>query len=349
MQQPIRVLVVDDSTFMRGALVRMIEKDARFKVIDIATNGREGVDKATSLRPDVITMDVEMPVMNGIEALKEIMNTIKLPVIMVSTLTESGAATTMQALELGAVDFIPKALQDKDKNIFRGAEVIHEKLLAAAGAKVRHTVPTTRPATPVAPVPMAGPLVHRVAAKVVVIGSSTGGPRALQNVLQALPKHFPLPVVVAQHMPPTFTDALAKRLDETCAVAVVQATQGELLMPGKVYIAPGGQHLRVGAGMVADIRPEAGESPYKPSVDVLAESVLQQCGKQVLAVMLTGMGNDGARAFLALKQQGAHVIAQDQDSCVVYGMPKSVVENGAASESVTLESIGGRICQLVGV
>jgi two-component system chemotaxis response regulator CheB len=188
-----------------------------------------------------------------------------------------------------------------------------------------------------------------VPAKIVVIGSSTGGPRALQILFQNIPEHFPVPIVVAQHMPPNFTDALARRLNETCPLNVVEAVQGMILQAGKVYIAPGGMHMRIAIDGTLDIKPEAGESPYKPSVDVLAESAFKAYSKQVIGVMLTGMGNDGAKAFLELRNNGAYLIAQDQATCVVYGMPKAVVENGAANEAIGLELIGKRLCGLVGL
>lgn len=348
MAEQIRVIVVDDSAFMRGALVRMIERDARFKVIDTASNGQEGVDKVRSLKPDVVTMDVEMPVMGGLDALKAIMDTVRTPVIMVSTLTEAGAATTLRALELGAVDFLPKALNDKDKNIFRGAENLHEKLLAAAGvvngraekvAEVRLQAPQVAVPAPSATV--------RVDARVVVVGSSTGGPKALQTFVSQLPKNLPVPVVIAQHMPPQFTLALAKRLDETCEPRVCEASTGEILQPGHVYIAPGGHHMRVRHNGIS-IDEDRGESPYKPSVDVLAESVREVYGKQVLGVMLTGMGADGTREFVKLRQAGAHIIAQDQASSVVYGMPKAVLEAGGVDEVLDLEKIGSRVRSLLG-
>lgn len=347
MTNQVRVLVVDDSTFMRGALVRMIEKDPRFKVIDVAVNGEEGVKKAAELKPDVITMDVEMPVMNGIEALKAIMATNKTPVLMVSTLTEAGAATTLQALELGAVDFIPKSLNDKDKNIFKGAEEIHAKLAIAAGvANGRSDKVAQQPKVPVALPNPAG--ITRVNAKVILVGASTGGPKALQVLLSQLPANLPVPMVIAQHMPADFTLALAKRLDESTPPTVVEAKPGETLLPGKVYVAPGGKHLRLTpTGITID--EDLGESPYKPSVDVLAESARQLFGKQVLGVMLTGMGADGAREFRRLKELGAYLIAQDQASSVVYGMPKAVLEQGGASEVLALEKIAARVRGLLGV
>lgn len=343
MAEPIRVLVVDDSTFMRGALARMIERSPQFKVIDTAVNGREGVEKALRLKPDVITMDVEMPEMNGLEALKEIVAKSKIPVVMVSTLTEAGAATTLQALEIGAVDFIPKALNDKDKNIFKGAEDIHQKLAAAAGVGVA----ASGGAKPVAVPPPPASNVARVQAKVVVIGSSTGGPKALQQVITQLPANLPVPVVIAQHMPAQFTLALAKRLDELSQVKVVEAKHGDILAAGTVYIAPGGMHLRLSPSGVV-IAEDKGESAYKPSVDVLGESAQQTFGKAVLGVMLTGMGSDGTRAFVQLKQAGAHIIAQDQASSVVYGMPRAVLEAGGVHEVLPLDKIGQRIRTLVG-
>lgn len=363
------MLVVDDSTFMRGALVRMIAKDPRFVVIDTAVNGKEGVEKAQALRPDVMTMDVEMPVMNGIEALEEIMKTVKTPVIMISTLTEAGAETTIKALELGAFDFVPKAFGDKEKNIFRGAEELYEKLLTAAGRPVTmpsavvnpvggsvptrptvtHTImaPVVKPAAVVVNPGQNGPLPLRFGARLVLVGSSTGGPKALQVLVEQLPANLPVPVVIAQHMPAQFTLALARRLDETCKIKVKEMVDGEPLMPGTVYISPGGMQARVSTAGIK-VSEDQGESLYKPSVNVLGESVAAAFGRSVLAVMLTGMGNDGMTEFVNLKNLGAYIIAQDQASCVVYGMPKAVVEAGAANEVLPLEEIGRRIAALLG-
>jgi two-component system chemotaxis response regulator CheB len=334
MANPIRVLVVDDSSFMRNALKRSIEQDARFKVIDTATNGREGVDKAIALKPDVVTLDVEMPVMNGLEALKEIVAKTNIPVLMVSAVTEAGAKTTIDALTLGAVDFIPKS---------KGAEHIHEKLLAAMNAGLARKIMAGRRAAP-PPLPVRRPvrLTARVPAKLVVIGSSTGGPQALQEVIRSLPANFPVPIVIAQHMPPQFTLALAKRLNDLSAVRVTEAEDGMPLVPGTVYIGPGGKHLRV-TNTTIKVDPEKGESLYKPSVDVLAESAFTAFGKQFLGVMLTGMGNDGAKEFTRLHKAGGYTLVQDQASCVVYGMPRAVADAGAADEVLPLEQIGPRI------
>lgn len=327
MGEVIRVLVVDDSAFMRGALTRNIELDKRFKVIGTAADGREGVEKALRLKPDVVTLDVEMPVMNGIEALREIVARSSIPVIMVSSVTEHGAKTTMEALEIGAVDFIPKA---------RGAELIHEKLFAAVSANLARKQPVMLPTS------RAEAPVFRGTPKILVIGSSTGGPQALQEVIGQLPANLPIPIVIAQHMPPQFTLALAKRLDSSCPPRVVEATNGEPLVNGTVYIGPGGMHLRVTATNVK-VEPDKGESLYRPSVDVLAQSILAAFGKNVLGVMLTGMGNDGMREFVKLHRAGAYNLVQDQASCVVYGMPRAVVDAGGADEVLPLEKIGPRI------
>jgi two-component system, chemotaxis family, protein-glutamate methylesterase/glutaminase len=395
MPDPIRVLVVDDSAFMRSALKRSIEADPRFKVIDTASDGKQAVEKALRLKPDVVTLDVEMPIMNGIDALKAIVARSTIPVIMVSAVTDAGAKITMDALDLGAVDFIPKA---------KGAELIHEKLLAAISAnparrgfalRLQERMKAqgkplvsgqpkpeelAKPSAKAPPgdkqAPLARPAVKapsvlrpqtttqfqgqpgaaakrevsyiRVPAKIVVIGSSTGGPQALQEVLSQIPANLPVPVVVAQHMPPQFTMALAKRLDEVCPPKVVEARDGETLVRGTVYIGPGGMHLRVTQSELK-VDESKGESLYKPSVDVLAQSALAAFGKNVLCIMLTGMGNDGAAEFIKLHQAGAYTVVQDQNTCVVYGMPRAVADAGAADEILPVERIGMRIRSAFGL
>ncbi len=339
MNNPIRVLVVDDSAVMRGMLTRKIESDPRFKVVDTASNGRDAVVKTLTLKPDVVTLDVDMPVMNGIDALKAIMCDRSSQVVMVSAQTEAGAATTIQALELGAVDFIPKS---------RGMDLIHEKLFAAASVRsARRSARAQRPALVKAPEQARPAPGARVNARLVVIGSSTGGPQALQAVIGQLPANLPVPVVIAQHMPQHFTRALAQRLSETCPPEVVEAKDGEPLVRGKIFIAPGGMQMRVTANEIK-VSPDHGESLYKPSVDILAESARAAFGKHVLGVMLTGMGGDGALEFTKLRKSGAYNIAQDQSSCVVYGMPRTLVEFGGADEVIPLESIGGRIRSALG-
>jgi two-component system chemotaxis response regulator CheB len=340
MSTPIKVLVVDDSAFMRGVLVRKVESDPRFKVVGTAANGREAIEKTLAIKPDVVTLDVDMPVMNGIEALKEIIRLSQAAVLMVSARTEAGAAITLEALSLGAVDFIPKS---------RGTENIIEKLLAAAEAKYnRSRLPQVRSTIPrPSPLPARATSGAKVSAKICIIGSSTGGPQALQTVLTQLPETLPVPVVIAQHMPPQFTKALAQRLNELCKPKVVEASDGDALTKGVVYISPGGMQTRVTASNIK-VSPDQGESLYKPSVDVLAESARAAFGKNILGVMLTGMGADGANEFVKLKKLGGHIISQDQASCVVYGMPRSLVEAGGADEVLPLDQIGARIRSFLG-
>jgi two-component system, chemotaxis family, protein-glutamate methylesterase/glutaminase len=330
-RRPIRVLVVDDSSFMRNALKRNIEMDPRFKVIDTASNGQEGVEKTLKLMPDVVTLDVEMPVMNGLEALKAIVAKSAIPVIMVSAMTQAGAKTTIEALSLGAVDFIPKS---------KGAEHIHEKLLTAVNVSLSRRF--TAPPRIVAPLPPRPKRATRVPAKLVVVGSSTGGPQALQEVLRALPANLPVPIVIAQHMPPQFTLALAKRLNDLCPLHVVEAEDGMPLTDGTVYIGPGGKHLRVTSTNIK-VEPDKGESLYKPSVNVLVESAFTAFGKLILGVMLTGMGDDGAKQFIRLHKAGGYTLVQDQASCVVYGMPRAVENADGADEVLPLDQIGPRI------
>lgn len=328
---------------MCRAIVRRIQEDKRFQVIDTASDGRVGVQKAARLRPDVITMDVEMPCMNGIEALKLITANLGTPVVMLSAVTERGAQATMDALKYGAFDFIPKA---------KGAEQIHEKLLAAVEARKRGVLrpPSpvrTRAARPVrearetatAPRPIAPCFPVGFNPRVLIIGSSTGGPQALSVVLKSLPENFPIPVLVAQHMPPEFTKALARQLDDSCSLSVVEGTHNEIVKRGTVYIGPGGHHLRIQKDGRISASADKGESLYKPSVDVLVDSAQEAFGRNVVAVMLTGMGNDGAAAFRRLHSAGGYTIAQDQATSVVYGMPKAVVDMNAATQVVAVGDI----------
>jgi two-component system chemotaxis response regulator CheB len=335
----VRVLVVDDSSFMRGAITRHIQRDARFHVVGAAVNGREAVAKARELRPDVITMDVEMPEMNGIEALRQILAQTSIPVIMLSAQTEAGAKTTIQALQYGAMDFIAKKA---------GFEQLHEKLAAVVGAARARLAPIMAVAAPRAPAVAVKSRVGPLRPRIVVIGSSTGGPRALMQVLERLPAQFPAPIVVAQHMPAQFTSAMAKWLADHCPLRIVEAADDMPLAAGGVYIGPGGMQFRIINGRVK-ISADHGESLYKPSVDVLAESVAGSYGGHALAIMLTGMGNDGARGFLKLKEAGAYVIAQDQASSAVWGMPRAVAESGAADEILAIGEIGKRVGALLGV
>lgn len=341
MSRQIRVLVVDDSGVMRRALTRRIESDSRFHVIDTASDGREGVRKALQLRPDVVTLDVEMPVMNGLQALRAIVSQSQLPVVMVSSVTKAGADITMEALSLGAVDFIAKSNS--------GGEMIHEKLLAAARAKPQlPALQTARALTP-APKLAAVGRSHRLRTappKLCLIGSSTGGPQVLHQILGQLPEDIRAPIVIAQHMPAQFTNALAKRLDQICRPAVVEAKDDDQLTPGTIFVAPGGMQTRIVENRIR-VSADRGESLYKPSVDVLGDSVLEAFGGRVLGVMLTGMGSDGSNAFMKLHKAGAFNIAQSEETCAVYGMPRSLVEAGGADEQLPPHQIGARIASLL--
>lgn len=339
----VRVLVVDDSPFMRGVLPPKIESDSRFKVIGTAVDGRDAIEKAVRLAPDVVTLDIDMPEMNGIDALKEILRRTTASVIMLSARTEQGAAIALEALSLGAIDFIPKS---------RGLEHIHDKLWTAVEARKlkMQAATSTRPAAASGlrpAMPSRAACGERVSAKICIVGSSTGGPQALQTIISQLPEALPVPIVVAQHMPPHFTKALAKRLDDTCKPKVVEAADGMPLTRGTIYIAPGGMQTRVTNSEIR-VRPDNGESLYKPSIDVLAESARSAFGKNVLGVMLTGMGADGSAEFAKLRRLGAYNISQDQASSVVYGMPRSLVEAGGSDEVLPLDQIGGRIRSALG-
>jgi two-component system chemotaxis response regulator CheB len=339
----IRVLVVDDSAFMRKALLREISSDPRFEVVGAACDGREGVQMALDLQPDVITLDVEMPVRSGIESLQDLAGKSSAAVIMVSSATEAGAQITLDALALGAFDFVPKT---QCKSLLR------EKILAAASArKKRIKGDAKRPAQPesaeaAAISPPAAALPKGFVPKAVVIGSSTGGPQALAELFTHLRHPLPAPVFIAQHMPQPFTAALARRLKIKSGHAVVEAADGDPVANGVVYVAPGGLQMRAKDGLLS-IRPDAGESIYQPSVDVLAASVAEAFGGNVLAVMLTGLGRDGAREFTRLRNAGGWTIAQDALSCTVFGMPKALIDAGGACEVMPLKSIGRRIAEIL--
>ncbi len=334
----IRVLVVDNSSFMRKALSKEIAADARFTVVGTACNGEEGVRMALELQPDVITLDVEMPVQDGLATLRQLTPKCPAGVIMVSASTEAGAQITLDALGLGAIDFIPKS---------RGMALLHEKLFAAAQVRQKRSgAPVTAArAAPVRPSqPSAVPRDFR--ARAVVIGSSTGGPQALTELFMNMVPPLPVPVFVAQHMPSPFTAALAKRLSSQSRHDVTEAKDGEPIVNGRVYIGQGGLHLRMSEGVVR-VSPDAGESLYQPSADVLACSALETYGKHILAVMLTGLGRDGTKEFTNIRKAGGWTIAQDSASCTVFGMPKSLIEAGGACETLPPKSIAHRIEEIL--
>ncbi len=337
MTDPIRVLVIDDSAFMRKALSREIAADARFVVAGTARNGEEGVQLALQLQPDVITLDVEMPVQGGLETLRHLSLKSEAAVIMVSAATEAGTQTTLDALALGAIDFIPKA---------QGMASLHEKLLAAAQVHRTRGRPLVQGRSNAVAQGAQPALPKNFRAKAIVIGSSTGGPQALTELFINLAPPLHVPVFIAQHMPAPFTAALARRLGAQSGHNVAEAKDGDPIENGTVYIGPGGMQLRVREGTLS-VSPDFGESAYQPSAGILASSAFEVYGKHMLAIMLTGLGRDGAREFTRLKIAGAWTIAQDSVSCIVFGMPKALIESGGACESLPPKLIAHRVREIL--
>lgn len=343
----IRVLVVDDSAVMRAFLGRVVAAQPDMELAGVSPDPVLAIEKIRRNPPDVLTLDVEMPRMNGLEFLRNLMAVRPLPVIMISSLTREGAETTVRALELGAVDFFPKpASYDQLES---GAQEIAEKIRAAAGARVvRHRrvappAPAPKPAfAPAAPVASPAPGVIQ---QVIAIGASTGGVEALREVLTRLPPTIP-PVLIAQHMPAGFTETFARRLDTLCRIHVKQAEDGEPVRGGVAYIAPGGRHLvlaRRGLGYVLRVTEDPPVNRHRPSVDTLFRSVARTAGANAVGVMLTGMGGDGAEAMREMSQAGAWTIAQDEASCVVFGMPRQAIAAGGVREIASLGDIAGRL------
>lgn len=342
----IRVLVVDDSAFMRKILSDLFAAEPDFEVVDVARNGRDAVDKVRRLRPDVVTMDVEMPVLDGISALEIIMRESPTPVVMVSSLTREGAESTIRALEKGAVDFIAKTAGPISSIEYIRSEII-SKCRTAARANVRLLTPPQSPQSP----PAAPPAYRPPAAagndeRIVAIGTSTGGPRALQEILTRLPGNLPCPLVIVQHMPPGFTKSLSDRLNTLSALTVKEAQAGDVLGPGVAVVAPGDYHLtleRDGAKTVVRLNREPPLGGHRPSVDPMMESVARIYGPRAIGVILTGMGHDGSRGLKAIKGRQGFTIAEDQSTTVVYGMPKSAIELGIVDKVVPLPAIAGEI------
>ncbi|UCM46480.1 protein-glutamate methylesterase/protein-glutamine glutaminase [Aeromonas dhakensis] len=361
----IKVLVVDDSSFFRRRVSEIITQDPMLTVIDTAQNGREAVEKAQQLRPDVITMDIEMPVMDGISAVREIMAKCPTPILMFSSLTHEGAKATLDALDAGALDFLPKKFEDiardKDEAVRllqqRVKEISRKRFLMSAPARPKAPEPVARTplnaprpaerqAEPQRAAPVAAFKRSGKSYQLVAIGTSTGGPVALQNVLTKLPGDFPHPILLIQHMPATFTAAFAARLNGLCQIGVKEAENGDVLKPGHAYLAPGGkQMLLEGRGAGARIRIVDGNDKvnYKPCVDITFASAAKTYADKVLAIVLTGMGADGRDGARLLKEQGSTIWAQDEASCVVYGMPQAVAKAGIATESLPLDRVAQRI------
>jgi two-component system chemotaxis response regulator CheB len=339
----IKVLVVDDSRVLTKIVSRILEADPAIQVIGTAANGREAIEQAESLKPDVMTLDIEMPVMDGIEALKYIMANNPLPVIMMSTLTRDHADITMDALALGACDFVTKdfsnsLLADKQQELIA-------KIKDVAKNKVRLLLRGLKPQErPVAIHPRS-----TVKREIVSIGASTGGPPVLQYILSHLPKEFPVPIVVAQHMPRLFTQSFSERLDKISKVTVKEAEDKETLQAGVVLIAPGDTHLAVrkGRGHMTVEFIKDDKYIYRPSVDLLMSSTASAFESRSVGLILTGMGNDGLIGMTELKSKGGYVIAQNEETCVVYGMPKAVVNAHLADAVLPAERIPEEIVKIL--
>lgn len=362
----IRVLVVDDSAFMRKVLSDLFKGENDFEVVDVARNGAEAIEKVLQHSPDVVTMDIEMPVMDGLTALGKIMAVKPTPVVMVSSLTKAGADATIRALSLGAVDFVAKSagsisrIDDIAKELLQKCR--EAKGISGLRLQPKETqafpVPKQKPPTPPAPVAPTVPIIKTPTPPVrtvdfpgmsdwiVAIGTSTGGPRALQEVLPRLPGNLPCPAIVVQHMPPGFTKSLADRLNSLSELTVKEAEDNDRLTPGTVYVAPGDFHLTIrkeGNNAFVKLNKEPAIGGLRPAVDPMMVSVAEVYGAKTVGVILTGMGHDGAKGMQAIKRLHGLTIAEDQSTAVVYGMPKAAVEAGVVDNILPLSQVADGI------
>lgn len=345
----IRTVVIDDSIFMRKAIENMLAGESDIEVVGFGANGEDAVKLAKELKPDVMTLDIEMPKMNGIDALGIIMREAPLPVIMVSSLTQENAETTLKALDLGAVDFIPKEKSFGSIGVLKISNELKSKIRRfATDTSLMQRLHLNRLKASLNKTNNAKKLQVTSSAhkSVVVLGTSTGGPQSLQKVIPLLPADLGVPVLVVQHMPPNFTHSLANRLNSMSKVTVLEAQGGEKIQPNHVYIAKGGCQMTVKNGIgghTIEISPEIPSLLHNPSVDVMVSSAVKAYSKNILGVIMTGMGNDGTKGLTEAKSKGAFIISQDEPSCIVYGMPKAVYDAGIADEVVPLEDIASRI------
>jgi two-component system, chemotaxis family, protein-glutamate methylesterase/glutaminase len=387
---PIRVLVVDDSQFFQRQLKDIINENPELKVVGIASNGREAVEKAADLQPDIITMDFEMPVMDGVTAIRHIMANRKVPILMFSSLTYEGAKVTLDALAAGALDFIPKDFAEVARNSVALKNKLQERLItlaqtgrannitpmpvekpiaeknpvqkpvintqtkttgtstatsASASALQAKTIPTPAAST-------AKPAAEsrlKKQPRILIIGASTGGPVALTEVLTALPEKFPIPILLVQHMPENFTKAFAERLNKMCKIEVREAVDGDAMKPGLALLAPGGKQLMMDKRNIGSVRVfhDDDRVNYKPSLDITFGSAANTLGDKVLGVVLTGMGSDGCNGARMLKEAGSCIWSQDEQSCVIYGMPMAVAKAGLSDRVLSLKDIGVRLAQEV--
>lgn len=358
----IKVLIVDDSAFIRKAIEMMLREEPDIEVVGLAKNGLEGVELASKLHPDVITMDVEMPIMDGLTALKTIMGENPTPVIMISSLTEEGADTTLKALELGAVDFIPKSIDFSTTEIIKIKSELVEKIRNSSKIKIRNGIFQSNKVESSFSSRLTEKIkekeIHSVRGgttrtaqyKLIAIASSTGGPMTLQKIIPALPNPLPVPVVIAQHMPAIFTKSFANRLNALCPFEVLEVEHGMEMEPGKVYLGKGAHHLKITKAFdkyIFHLVEHVEGYLYKPSGDLLFESATKWFNGHMIGIVLTGMGKDGAEGLLKVKENGGYTIAQDEKTSVIYGMPKAAAEIGAAKAILPLDKIPDKIALLL--
>lgn len=346
MKKPIRVLIIDDSAFMRNMIKDMLESDSRITVIGSARNGEDGLKLINKLTPDVVTLDIEMPIMDGMVTLERIMNIEPLPVIMLASVTKSGREKAMQAMSLGAIDFIAKPSGEISLDIQIVKDEMINKVIAASsavmkksGAKDGHLLKES-----------VMNLMHQQT--IVAIGTSTGGPRALQYILSAIPKDFPAPIFIVQHMPPRFTKSLADRLNAVAQIRVVEAKDKEKVEPKTAYIAPGDHHLLVhqeGSELILSLTQSPLINGHRPSVNVLFNSIAQLNNYNKIAVVLTGMGKDGAEGVREIKKKDdqAFIIAEAKESAIIYGMPQAALSTGCVNQSIHLHKIVDKLIHIV--
>ncbi len=349
----VKVLIVDDSIFMRKALASLIEGDPDINIVGTANNGEEALKKIDELDPDVVTLDIEMPKMDGLTALGHIMKTKPRPVIMISSLTEDGAKATLKAMELGALDFLPKSLSS-DSATF-GSELTKKiKLLARKKALLQLRFGMRKPDARSAKLETGAKrevfAPCKGARDIIGIGVSTGGPPAVQKVLAALPENFPATILIAQHMPAAFTGPFAKRLDGVCKISVSEAESGIRPKAGHAYVAPGGKHLRLtmrGPLMELEVSENPTSALYKPSATELMDSIAKCNPRKSLGVILTGMGSDGLEGIRLLREKGGYIMAQNEASCVVYGMPKAIVDANLVDQILDIDDVASAIIAAV--
>lgn len=343
--EKIKVLVVDDSALMRKMIPLILEKDPDIEVIATAVDGRFALNKAAKYRPDVITLDIDMPGMDGLTTLKHIVSDYGIPVVIVSSLTVKGAQMTMKAFELGALEVVAKPADAISVHIRDIAEELIRKVVAVAASSPSKLFPEPQAQVPAADKARAkktaGPSEF-----VVAVGVSTGGPNALSHLLPMLPKDFPAAVLVVQHMPPGFTEVFANRLNKVCALDIKEAKDGDLVLPGRVLIAPGDFHMKIKKTALSTIVVLSTRPPvngHRPSADVLFQSVADEYGPKALGVIMTGMGEDGAEGIGWIKKAGGRTVAQDEKSCIVFGMPKAAIKTGCVDRVVSLDEMSGAI------